>query len=65
MNKCPFCGADVAEVVTASELEYDCPIGWGERHFSVVCNVHNGGCGATTGFYDSEEEAEEAWDRRA
>lgn len=64
MNKCPFCGADVAEVATARELEYDCPMSWGDTHFAVVCDKRGGGCGAVTGFYNSPEEAEQAWNRR-
>lgn len=31
----------------------------------VVCNVHEGGCGASSGYYDSEAKAIAAWNRQA
>ena len=34
-------------------------------YFAYVCSVNHGGCGATTGYYETEEEAIEAWNRRA
>ena len=65
IEKCPFCGKEVAETSNCKEL---C------RHFEgclatepyvcVVCNVHEGGCGASSGYYDSAEKAIAAWNRR-
>ncbi|MBC5688128.1 Lar family restriction alleviation protein [Mediterraneibacter sp. NSJ-55] len=31
---------------------------------SVVCSVQRGGCGASSGYYLTEEEAAKAWNRR-
>ena len=68
IEKCPFCGKDVAEISNCQELE-EC------RHFEkchatgpyvcVVCNIHEGGCGASSGYYVSEEKAIAAWNSRA
>ena len=68
IEKCPFCGKEVAEISNCQELE-------GCRHFErcpatepyvcVVCNMFEGGCGASSGYYDSEAKAIAAWNRRA
>ena len=68
IEKCPFCGKDVAEISNCQELE-EC------RHFEkcpatgpyvcVVCNIHEGGCGASSGYYVSEAKAIAAWNSRA
>ena len=36
-----------------------------EPYVCVVCNMHEGGCGASSGYYDSAEKAIAAWNRRA
>ena len=69
LKECPFCGKKVAKYTTAAELEMcvkdvycyeaDCTMK------AVVCGVQDGGCGASTGFFTSEEEAVTAWNRRA
>lgn len=73
MNKCPFCGKNVAiacsiveaEDVTAEDVgaeEYD----WKKNHFTVVCDFLAGGCGASTGgHYETLEAAIDAWENRA
>jgi len=53
LRACPFCGQDVAKVEEDPYKVY------------VVCNYHEGGCGATSGYHHSKEEAIEAWNRRA
>lgn len=76
MMPCPFCGADAAKISTAMQLEEcamfeskDCPAKQagdsGDCEFkTVVCDVHKGGCGATCGFWPTEEEAIRRWNRR-
>ena len=73
LETCPFCGKNVAEITNIQncemcanfEDEEMCPsyeeCGYG--HF-IVCNVNNGGCGASTGWYQTVEEAINAWNRR-
>jgi hypothetical protein len=68
IEKCPFCDKDVAEISNCQELggcRYfeKCPAT--EPYVCVVCNMHEGGCGASSGYYDSEAKAIAAWNRRA
>ncbi len=78
IKSCPFCGKDVAEIVTAAELEdclyfecrEKCPR-WNPLRdtidcnlYCVVCNAIRGGCGVSTTYFDSEEKAIETWNRR-
>ncbi len=66
MNKiksCPFCGHNTAPVIVwASE---DAPLGSNDTdQVYVVCNIHEGGCGATGGYKDTEKQAIQNWNRR-
>jgi hypothetical protein len=68
IEKCPFCDKDVAEISNCQELVgcrhfEKCPAT--EPYVCVVCNMHEGGCGASSGYYDSAEKAIAAWNRRA
>ena len=67
IEKCPFCDKDVAEISNCQELEgcrhfESCPAT--EPYVCVICNMHEGGCGASSGYYDSAEKAIAAWNRR-
>jgi hypothetical protein len=67
IEKCPFCGKEVAEISNCQELEgcrhfEGCPAT--EPYVCVVCNMFEGGCGASSGYYDSAEKAIAAWNRR-
>ena len=77
LKPCPFCGMNVAEPTSLLECElcanfeddelcpnYDSCGSDGCGHF-VACNVNKGGCGASTGWYQTVEEAINAWNRRA
>ena len=68
IEKCPFCGKQIAEISNCKELEgcrhfESCPAT--EPYVCVVCNMFEGGCGASSGYYDSEEKAIAAWNSRA
>ena len=77
LSKCPFCGADVAEMSNAHDLEEcanfeddRCPCEQYEeagqcQFHTVVCSINNGGCGASSGYYETEESAAQAWNSRA
>lgn len=52
LKHCPFCGADDAEMRNAWALN---------DVYYVRCYT----CGCTTELFDMEEEAAEAWNRRA
>jgi hypothetical protein len=68
IEKCPFCDKAVAEITNCKDLEEcrhfeKCPAT--EPYVCVVCNMFEGGCGASSGYYDSVEKAITAWNRRA
>jgi hypothetical protein len=68
IEKCPFCDKAVAEITNCKDLEEcrhfeKCPAT--EPYVCVVCNMFEGGCGASSGYYDSVEKAIAAWNRRA
>lgn len=63
LNQCPFCGSQTAHRIETSDglqfqIEY--------LFYTVVCDgsPKSGGCGATCGFQETEEEAVEAWNKR-
>lgn len=76
LEECPFCGADVAEMLDAHDLEEcgnfedeRCPCEWYEnvgkcKLHTVVCNINKGGCGASSGYFETEERAAKAWNSR-
>ena len=69
---CPFCGKDVAVIMDDYS---ECLELWGDEFDesgleatdckAVVCSFLDGGCGASGGWRKTEEEAVEAWNRRA
>lgn len=69
LDNCPFCGqTKTVTFATAREMEdckdmdscqtSDC------RSVAVVCDFTQGGCGASSRYARTEEEAAEAWNRR-
>lgn len=67
LKPCPFCGSEKLIITDCVELEEcdnfekcECV-----RRYTVCCDFRQGGCGATSGFRLNEEEAIEAWNRRA
>ena len=66
---CPFCGFENPCVCTVAECEMqdeDHPdYVFNSRLYIVVCDYNEGGCGASCASKFSEEEAIEAWNRRA
>lgn len=77
LKPCPHCGNNNLEFTDMHDLEecgnFDtdsCPCNEYEppghcAYKSVVCSVQKGGCGASSGYYLTEEEAAEAWNKRA
>lgn len=72
---CPFCGwgktvefTDVLEMESCKKaLDKDCCCDYepnGCSMVAVVCNVHKGGCGASSGYAGSYEEAAKKWNSR-
>lgn len=58
LKPCPFCGSEPTIRV------YRGKDGWRDR-YAVLCRYDEGGCGAESGLYHYENEAVEAWNRRA
>lgn len=70
LKPCPFCGRETTpEICTLAEIachDEDEATEFEQTHFAVACNYSRGGCGASTGgICEMEEEAAEAWNRRA
>lgn len=66
LKPCPLCGKDAAEFSDCQVVEEcanfeECD---GPAMFVVVCDVLQGGCGCSTGYYKTRERAAEAWNRR-
>lgn len=66
LKQCPFCGKLVAEISNCKELEEcknfeECDSG---EYYCVVCDFNNGGCGASGGFRETEEQAIYVWNNR-
>lgn len=64
IKACPFCGKSVALVMSDAEMGYD-----NNGQFIVVCPFYededvDSGCGASSPWKYSQEEAVEAWNRR-
>ena len=60
LKPCPFCGGQNIEVLKESQSLDDLTF-----HFcALVCNWNKGGCGASSGYYPTVEEAIEARNRR-
>lgn len=66
IDSCPFCGMDNAEMSTCQELEECECFEFCERRefYAVVCSVHTGGCGGSSGYSPTEEGAIKKWNRR-
>lgn len=72
LEHCPFCGnndapkvLDQNEVNLLDEEDFDYVT---HPYYAVVCSVNakpNKGCGASSGYYQTPEEAIAAWNRRA
>ena len=60
LRRCPFCGADVAEVKIFPE---DGKARFSQR-FGVVCDYERGGCGGAGGLYKTPQEAVMMWNQR-
>ena len=60
LKPCPFCGREKIGIFTTEDLGMD----YGEFGYFAVCDVTSGGCGAASGWHATEDEAEEAWNRR-
>ncbi|WP_371378843.1 Lar family restriction alleviation protein [Sporomusa aerivorans] len=66
LKNCPFCGGNEIDFSDCKRLEdcerFEC---CDEKEYVlVVCNFSKGGCGASSGYFDTKEKAVSAWNRR-
>lgn len=67
LKKCPFCGKITPVTIATAEEMGDCKDGADCiecGHFCAVCDYTEGGCGASSRYTRTPEEAAEAWNRR-
>lgn len=64
---CPFCGSTTAPtIMNQYEAQWiDNDMNAEDQSMVVCCAAKKFGCGASTGFCDTAEQAVEAWNRRA
>ena len=66
MLKCPFCGNEKVKVISCDEDccdDTECE-GCIKKCYAVRCPKTEGGCGATSGWNKTKEEAKNAWNCR-
>jgi Lar family restriction alleviation protein len=60
---CPHCGAEKSLFVgTDEQIDEDLSAFTG--YYAVCCSKLKGGCGSTSGYYPTEQEAVDNWNRR-
>lgn len=66
LEPCPFCGLDKALFTNCQEVEAcaDYKRCADSHYFAVVCSCGDKGCGASTGFWPTREEAAKHWNQR-
>ena len=62
IRACPFCHKNVAEICGSRELEGVDEL---SQEYAVCCSFLRGGCGATSGYAQTEEAAVAKWNNRA
>lgn len=58
LKPCPFCGR--TEMLTIDSMEDYLK----DDIYRILCNIKDDGCGSSSGWYYSEEEAIRAWNTR-
>lgn len=57
LKPCPFCGNTNLYIQMTKESGCD-------DQYQVICNFNWNGCGASSGYWDTPQEAVDAWNRR-
>lgn len=61
LKPCPYCGGRNLFIGDSNELD----VNFNDTQYAVCCDYSKGGCGAVSGFRMTEDEAVDAWNRRA
>lgn len=65
LKPCPFCNNNNISVVVDNAAYSLGLIDKTDVHFNVICSTISCGCGASSGWCDTREEAINTWNRRA
>lgn len=68
LNPCPFCGKAEIVVLTSNDIteaDRDDDRYEPDPSYAAVCDFNRDGCGATSGYRDTQELAAQAWNRRS
>lgn len=66
LRSCPFCGGHNLRIISCDEDccdDIDCS-GCDTKTFAVCCPIHQEGCGCSSGWKPTKEEAIKAWNNR-
>ena len=63
LKPCPFCGGTDTLCINRETDKWENKP-W-TYQYQVICDWNSGGCGSSSGFYDSMEDARDAWNERA
>lgn len=66
LKSCPFCGNTKLQFESCADEQCcnDNCEGCEDKTTAVLCSLTEGGCGASSGYFFSEEKAAEHWNRR-
>lgn len=61
---CPCCGELNSLSFERNDEYLDEELPEIDRQYQIVCDVHDGGCGMSSGFYHDPAKTVESWNRR-
>jgi len=64
LKPCPFCGNTEPELTQFADADWVSHEDSDELGFFVICSVHRGGCGASSGWKLEATEVTDLWNKR-
>lgn len=61
---CPFCDSHSAPQLESKSEDMGVDYSKIDEQWRIVCNVHDEGCGSSSGFHKTQEQAIQAWNTR-
>ena len=65
LRPCPFCGSTTAPSLLRGDEITECDENEHSDSWAMVCDAHNGGCGAAAGYHVNPDSAVHKWNGRA